>query len=89
MTGQSPFYDLTIHLRVQVIDPAAVMAHPSASFSSIGPDGHLHLYLPGSVEEAVVARFTTMFDQLYSTTAGLRVTEHSEHLAEWDRHRHQ
>jgi len=79
-------HELTIHLSVQVTDPVAVCAHPSAMHTRTGPDGLAHPYLPGSIEEAVVARFTTILDSLGEPTAGLRVIEHCEHLASWDHH---
>jgi hypothetical protein len=87
MTGESLLYDLTITVRLRVTDPAAVLSHCSAMFSSIGPDGEIHLHVPGSIEEAVVARFTALLDQMYEPWAGLRVCEHSERLATWDRRR--
>jgi len=87
MTGSSPFHDLTITVRVQVTDPAAVLSHPSARHLRVGPDGETAVYLPGSVEEAVVARFTALLDQMYRPCCGLVVCEHSEQLAAWHHNR--
>jgi hypothetical protein len=87
MTGASPFHDLTITVRVQVTDPAAVLSHPSAMLIRTGPDGETHVHIPGSIEEAVVARFTALLDAMYEPWAGLQVCEHCERLASWDRHR--
>jgi hypothetical protein len=87
VTEASPFHDLTITVRLRVTDPAAVLSHPSAMFSSIGPDGESHIYIPGSIEDAVVARFTALLDQMYEPWAGLQVCEHSERLASWDHRR--
>ena len=87
MTEAPPFHDLTITVRLQVTDPAAVLSHPSAMFSSIGPDGETHVHVPGTIEEAVVARFTALLDAMYEPWAGLQVCEHSERLASWDRRR--
>ena len=53
----------------------------------IGPDGEPALYVAGSIEEAVVARFTAMLDQLYEPCDGLVVCEHSESLAAWEHKR--
>jgi hypothetical protein len=79
------FHDLTITVRVEVTDPAAVLSHPSAMRFRLGPDGEPAVYIPSSVELAVVARFTAMLDRLYEPCAGLMVCEHSEHLAAWGR----
>ena len=87
MITESAFHDLTITIRLQVTDPAAVLSHPSATFSSVGPDGKTHVYVPATIEEAVVARFTSLLDQMYEPWAGLQVCEHSERLASWDRQR--
>jgi hypothetical protein len=87
MTGMDSFHDLTITVRVQVTDPSAVLSHPSAMRYRLGPNGEPAVYLPGSVEEAVVARFTAMLDRMYEPCCGLVVCEHSEHLASWDRGR--
>jgi hypothetical protein len=85
MTGMPSFHDLTITVRVKVTDPAAVLSHPSSMRFRVGPDGEPAVYVPSSVELAVVARFTAMLDQMYEPSAGLAVCEHSEHLAAWDR----
>jgi len=87
MIEESPFHDLTITVRLQVTDPAAVLSHPSAMFTRTGPDGETHIHIPGTIEEAVVARFTALLDQMYEPCAGLQVCEHSERLASWDRRR--
>jgi len=87
MTGMSSFHDLTITVRVEVTDPAWVLSHPSAMRWRIGPDGEPAVYVAGSVEEAVVARFTAMLDRMYEPSGGLAVCEHSERLAAWDRTR--
>ena len=87
MTEETPFHDLTITVRLRVTDPTAVLSHPSAMFSTVGPDGETHVYVPASIEEAVVARFTSLLDQMYEPWAGLQVCEHSERLASWDRQR--
>ena len=87
MSEEPSFHDLTITVRLQVVDPTAVLSHPSAMFSSIGPDGETHVHLPGTIEEAVVARFTALMDSMYEPSAGLQVCEHSEHLTSWDRQR--
>jgi len=85
MSEETPVHDLTITARLQVVDPVAVLSHPSAMFSSIGPDGDLHL--PGSIEEAVVARFAALLDAMHEPRAGLHVCAHPERLASWDRQR--
>jgi hypothetical protein len=85
MTAVPSFHDLTITVRVQVTDPSAVLS--SAMRYRIGPDGEPAVYVPGSVEEAVVARFTAMLDRLYEPCDGFMVCEHSERLAAWDRNR--
>jgi hypothetical protein len=87
VTEASSFHDLTITVRLRVTDPAAVLSHPSAMFSSIGPDGESHFYIPGTIEGAVVARFTALLDQMYEPWAGLQVCEHAERLASWDHRR--
>ena len=87
MTGPSPFHDLTLTVRVQVTDSAAVLSHPSATHLRVGPDGAIAVYLPGTVEEAVVARFTALLDNMYEPSGGLVVCEHSEQLAAWHRNR--
>ena len=87
MTGPSPFHDLTLTVRVQVTDPAAVLSHPSAMHLGVGPEGATAVYLPGTVEEAVVARFTALLDTMYRPSGGLVVCEHSEQLAAWHRNR--
>jgi len=87
MTGPSPFHDLTITVRVQVTDPTAVVSHPSAMHLRVGPDGQTAVYLPGTVEEAVVARFTALLDKMYHPNSGLVVCEHSEQLVAWRRNR--
>jgi len=87
MTGMSSFHDLTITVRVEVTDPAAVLSHPSAMRFRTGPGGEPAVYVPSSIEEAVVARFTAMLDRMYEPCAGLTVCEHSERLAAWDRKR--
>ena len=87
MTEPSPFHDLTITVRVQVIDPAAVLSHPSAMHLRVGPDGETAVYLSGTVEEAVVSRFTAQLDKMYEPSSGLVVCEHSEQLAAWNRNR--
>ena len=87
MTEASPFHDLTITVRLQVTDPAAVLSHPSAMLIGTGPDGETHVHIPGSIEEAVVARFTALLDSMYEPWGGLQVCEHSERLASWDRRR--
>lgn len=83
MTGAPSFHDLTITVRVQVTDPAAMLSDPSVMRVHVGPDGETTVYLPGSVEEAVVARFTAMLDQMYRPCRGMVVCEHSEQLAAW------
>ena len=75
-------------VRVQVTDPTAVLSHPAPWICETGPDGETAVYLPSSVEEAVVARFTALLDQMYQPSGGLQVCEHSEHLAAWQRRRH-
>ena len=87
MTRPSPFHDLTITVRVQVTDPAAVLSHPSAMHLRVGPDGQTAVYLAGTVEEAVVARFTALLDKMNQPNGGLVVCEHSEQLAAWHRNR--
>ena len=87
MTRPSPFHDLTLTVRVQVTDPVAVLSHPSATYLTVEPNGQTAVYLPGTVEEAVVARFTALLDQMYQPTGGLVVCEHSEQLAAWQRNR--
>ena len=87
MTEESPFHDLTITVRLQVTDPAAVLSHPSAMVFSTGQDGQSRVYIPGTIEEAVVARFTALLDSMYEPWAGLQVCEHSERLASWDHRR--
>jgi hypothetical protein len=89
MTGMPSFHDVTITVRVQVTDPPAVLSHPSALRYRLGPDGEPAVYVPGSVEEAVIARFTAMLDGMYEPCGGLVVCEHSEQLAAWVRRRSQ
>jgi len=89
MAGAASFHDLVIRVRVQVTDPTAVLSHPCAMHLCTGPDGETAVYLPSSVEEAVVARFTALLDQMSQPCGGLQVCEHSEHLAAWQRRRHQ
>lgn len=69
MNAAFSFHDVTIQIRVQIIDPAAVLSHPAAMHFSIGPDGHLAVYTPGTIEEAVVSRFTAMMDACTSHPA--------------------
>ena len=79
--------NLVITVRVEVTDPTAVLSHPCAMHLYTGPDGETDIYLPSSVEEAVVARFTALLDQMYEPWAGLQVCEHCERLASWDHRR--
>lgn len=88
MTEESSFHDLTITVRLQVTDPAAVLSHPVRCFPASGRR-EAHVHVPGTIEEAVVARFTALLDQMYEPWAGLQVCEHSERLASWDRQRPQ
>jgi hypothetical protein len=84
MTGAASFYDLVSTVRVQVTDPTAVLSHPAPWICETGPDGETAVYLPSSVEEAVVARFTALLDQMYPTirrAAGLRTLRTPRGLA--------
>ena len=85
MTGAPSFHDLTITVRVQVLDPAEVLSDPSAMYLQVGCDGEIAVHLPGSVEEAVLSRFTAMLDHMYRPSRGLVVCEHSEQLTTWRR----
>jgi len=89
VTGAPSFHDLTITVRVQVTDPTAVLSDPSVMRFSIGRDGETGVYLPSSVEEAVVARFTALLDQMYQPSRGMVICEHSEQLAAWNRNRNE
>ena len=87
MNSLNCVHDMTIHVRVRVTDPAAVLANICACDTRVGPDGEISVYLPSTVEEAVVATFTGMLDRMFATTSGMHVIDHCEHLASWDQHR--
>ncbi len=87
MNSAECVHDLTIYVRVRVTDPAAVLANECACDARVGPDGELSIYLPGTIEEAVVAIFTCWLDRMFESTSGLQVIDHSEQLAGWDRER--
>ena len=80
MTEAASFHDLIITVRVKVTDRTAVPSHPCAMYLWTGAGGETAVYLPSSVEEAVVARFTALLDQMYQPCGGLQVCEHSEYL---------
>jgi hypothetical protein len=86
MTEVASFHDLVITVRVKVTDRTAVLSHPCAMYLWTGADDETTVYVPGSVEEAVVARFTALLDHMYQTCDGLEVCEHSEYLTAWQRH---
>ncbi len=79
----APTYHLTIRCEIEVLDPNAVLASPSAMCMDLTQDGHLEVYLPASVAEGLVSRFTALLDGLMVPHDGLKVLSHQEDLQEW------
>jgi len=72
------FYDVTISARVEVVDPVALKA--ASSFSGSSSRAGDDIYVPETVELALIDRFAALMNPLFQPAAGMRVWQHSERL---------
>jgi len=79
----SSFHEVTINVRVEVTDPAALKAQASFCSQARDGSGNHSVYVPASVELALVDRFAALMNELFEPAFGMRVVQHRETLQSW------